>query len=191
MESILAAEFTVTDGSVEYKHTKPLAEYDNKTPMVRLTFTIAEGSDPLAAAEKVMGMAMLVVEKAIATNVTITQEPPKPVKATKVNSLIAPAADAEPINSASGASTTDAAAITDETPEPVPEPEPEKKKLTLKDDVQPLAQKVSAKLRKEFGNIGALRDVFEACGSPGKNLTGMPEDQWRKFMTEAEKLLSE
>lgn len=186
----MAGEFTITDGSVEYKHTKPLAEYDNKAPMVRLTFTIAEGSDPLAVTEKVMGMAMVVVEKAIATNVTITQEP-KQVAGVETGRMVNKTPTVEEVPTA----TTDAAAIVDEEPPtpagPTPEPEPEEKKLTLKDDVQPLAQKVSAKLRKEFGNIGALRDVFEACGSTGKNLTGMPEDQWKKFMVDAKKLLEE
>ena len=172
--------FTVTDGSVEYKHSKPLAEYESKAPMVRLNFTLAEGANPDTATRSVMSMVMTIVEDTIAGKRKEAVVPADPTPAPKKQKKSAPA---EP--------TTEAASVpVDAQPADAPtisEATIAEEGLTLKGDVQPLAQRVSAHLRKEYGNINKLRDVIKECG--GENLLTIPEANWPQFIEAAKKLL--
>lgn len=217
-------EFTVTDGIVEYKHSRPLGDYDNKTPMVRLSFTVAEGSDPAQATAKVMGIAMEIVERANHTNVVFQDNPEQlqgqqvdvadyveaaPVKAKRGPNKpkVTPSTGA-PSTGAGVASTTSiavdmsdptegAAPLSDAAPSgPSPNPasvtddadlgiEP----LTMKGDVQPLAQRVSAYLRAKSGNIDELRAAIKDAG--GNNLLSIPEANWPVFMEAIRKLLAD
>lgn len=54
--------FTITDGTVSYTRTVKPADYEGKTPVVKLSFTVAEGSDPEAVVAKVMAIAVNEVE---------------------------------------------------------------------------------------------------------------------------------
>lgn len=228
-------EFTVTDGIVEYKHSRPLGEYDNKTPMVRLSFTVAEGSDPAQVTAKVMGIAMEIVERTNHTNVVFQDTPPaEPVpmipdpaavivaeqkKARKARPTTSPLPPAPAEGSGADVASTTSAALdmTDPTEGAAPSsdaapsgpsPNPASvtdndplglgikddadlgiEPLTMKGDVQPLAQRVSAHLRQKDGNIDKLRKEITSAG--GNNLLSIPEKNWPEFMESIRKLLAD
>lgn len=189
-------EFTVTNGTVKYEHKKPMGEdYDNKQPMVTLHFQIAEGSDPALATAKVMGIAMEIVERAIATNVAFTAEMSAEMSAEiarvaelpreklrrgrpPVNPTPAPVVD--PTETAS--TMKDAAEISDE-PEDAASmagidsvdedaelglvPTEQQVETVGDTELQAQAQKVSGHLRKEFQNINDLRKLIASCQAEG------------------------
>ena len=185
--------FTVTDGSVEYKHSKPRAEYETVAPLVRLNFTIAEGSDADAVVAKVMGMAVRhgegvltgEVKSIAASGLPIEQaekiiegmaDKPRRGRPAKENPTVVPA---EPSSDAAPSGKSPSL-VSDQDAEP-------EITLTLKGDIQPLAQKVSAHLAKVDGNINKLRAVIKECG--GNSLLTIPEARWPEFIIEAKKLL--
>lgn len=192
----MTQEFVVTNGSVEYKHSKPLGDYDNKTPVVTLHYQIAEGSDPALATAKVMGIAMEIVERAIATNVTVQQAAAEPVPETPVVRRGRPPVNPTPSPEATNKDTV-VSAVFDPVTQPDPtaivdEAEPEVKPVTEPDptdmagvdsadedadlgivpvvsdkDLQAQAQKISSHLRTEFGNINDLRKLIAVCNDVG------------------------
>lgn len=80
-------EFTVTNGTVEYEHRKPVADYEHKQPKVVLSYTMAEGSDPEAVALKVMAIAVVTVERALDMKLILAQPPVEPVAPTEAASV--------------------------------------------------------------------------------------------------------
>ncbi len=184
-------EFQITNGTVHYEHKKPIADYDNKAPFVTLSFTISEGSDPGLVTAKVMGIAMEIVERAIATNVKVVQEVEQ---RHAVGSDPTPAALEAQAQEQRGRPPNkplvevvkpDPAALdTVETDVALDELEGI---LTLKGDVQPMAQKVSAYLRKKDGNINKLKEVIRDSG--GTSLLTIPQGNWPDFIERAKKLL--
>lgn len=83
----MTEDFQITNGSVEYTRTVRPADFEGKTPKVVLSFNIAEGSDPAMATAKVMGIAVEMVERALAAQLTFKNEPvvqQTPITATEV-----------------------------------------------------------------------------------------------------------
>lgn len=75
----MTEDFQITNGSVEYTRTVRPADFEGKTPKVVLSFNIAEGSDPAMATAKVMGIAVEMVERALAARLTFKSEITVPV----------------------------------------------------------------------------------------------------------------
>ena len=186
------ADFVITDGSVEYKHSKPRAEYETVAPLVRLNFTIAEGSDPDIVVRKVMDMAVRHVEGVLMGGAIVLGTVPTGTLGKDVpEALEKPRRGRPPTKSLDKAVELDAAAIDEPemvgfSPTAEQDAEPEIT-LTLKGDVQPLAQKVSAHLAKVDGNINKLRAVIKECG--GNSLLNIPQDNWPTFIMKAKELL--
>ncbi len=202
-------EFTILDGMVEYKHLKPVGEYDNKTPVVRLNYTIAEGADPALATAKVMGIAMEIVERAIATNVTVQQaavETPVEVKRGRGRPPVNPI---NPVPLQSDGTMTqaetsvrtegqDAASMAgidsvDEDAELGLVPTEQQVETVGDTELQAQAQKVSGHLRKEFQNINDLRKLIASCqaeGTENGTLLTIPADKRYDFMQKSKGLLA-
>ena len=226
------SDFTVINGTCEYKHAVPKAEYNSVTPMVSLSFTVAEGSDPAAAANRVMAVAQDIVERAIAGKITVEQvskgrpsvNPPSPARgredatgpvgtATTLQDDAVTSVELEvvtegpeavkarrgrpPVNPTPAAQTNGATENSGTTVDYAGDVEidddigietEEGTTLTLKDDIQPLAQKVSAHLRKDGGNINALREVIKECGAT--SLLTIEPAKFPLFIEKAKALLS-
>lgn len=58
---------TVTNGTVKYERCARPADFESKTPLVSLSYTVAEGLDPELATQYVMGIALRTVEAVQAT----------------------------------------------------------------------------------------------------------------------------
>lgn len=160
----MASDFTVTDGSVEYRHTKPRAEYESVVPFVRLNFTVADGSDAGKVASIVMRMAVETVEGALGQKVAEVKSPKEDKK------------QQEPASNPTAASTPPAPSPT---PEPAPEPEPD---LGLGDDegvsleeLKGAANRAAKHVKAEFGNVNEVRKVINANGG-NENILTIPEE---------------
>lgn len=204
-------EFTVTDGYVEYEHRIPPSDFEHKLPKVRLSFTVAEGSNPAVVVEKVMAMAVATVEVVLggkrveAPAVEATAEPPKQRRTRVPGGTLSPqppgapqsdpAAVAEPqdpalvSDTASGPSPeVDPAAVTDAAP-PVDDDDlgigtPEPAEVT-DEQLQAVVQPLSAKMRAKVQNINALRDLIEKAnaGVEGKaTLQSIPQANRASFI---------
>ncbi len=211
-------EFTVTNGTVKYEHKKPMGEdYDNKQPMVTLHYQIAEGADPALATAKVMGIAMEIVERAIATNVTVTHaalktaveapygeqkgrrgRPPNtsvPIAATntpvgQVEKAIDAMGGVEDAASMAGIDSVDEDAELGLVPT---EQQVETVNYVTDVELQAQAQKVSGHLRKEFQNINDLRKLIASCqaeGTENGTLLTIPADKRYDFMQKSKGLLA-
>ena len=171
-------DFVITDGSVEYKHSKPRAEYETVAPLVRLNFTVADGSDPGAVIQKVMAMAVRQVEGVLTGEVKASDT---------LRGHTAEEAETPPLRRGRPPKIVEPEIVGFEEGNTEPEGGNEASVLTLKGDVQPLAQKVSAHLAKVDGNINKLRAVIKECG--GNSLLTIPPKNWPMFIEKAKELL--
>jgi hypothetical protein len=191
----MTQEFTVTNGSVEYEHKRPQADYESKTPKVVLSFTVAEGSDPLAVTAKVMSMAVYVVSGALGL----------------ATALVVPEVQAAPVSKSGKPGSTSKTKAIEPTPEPeappanaaaIVEDEPEtddaaliglapaEKAAVTDQELNDLAQKVSAHLTQKDGNIKKLVAlVKQCCGDSIPTLQGIPPKARFLFVDQAKALL--
>jgi hypothetical protein len=188
----LPAEFVITDGSIEYRRMRPLGEYDTKTPMVKWNFQVAEGSDPFVVTSQLMEKAIGIVEGASGHKPTQIKElpgvagTPKPVGRPRKPPVEVPVEDAAAITDDETTDLrVDEVAEAQHRTQGGEEPPP----LTLKDDIQPLAQRVSAKLRKTDGNINKLKKTIADAG--GQSLLTIPQENWPAFIKAANELLKD
>ena len=172
-------DFTIAGGSVEYRHTKPGAQYESTVPAVTLHFTVENGSDPEAVAFRVMTLARNVVEGTLNGQVkpsplvagtskrkAAVAEPPAALEIVEpptadVNPLAEMAADTSPPASVPEAS------VEDELAALAGEAEPATKTLTEK-DVEAALMSASSHLRKEGISVTVeLGKLLAAIGCPG------------------------
>jgi hypothetical protein len=194
-------EFTIAGGSVEYRHTKPGAQYESTVPAVTLHFTVENGSDPETVAWKVMAMARGVVEgtlngqiKPLPSTASTPHEPRKrkggeiaPTGAVQ-EVVVPPTADVNPLEAlAAGSSPTES------------EPEPEddlaalsgkadaKQQQPTVEDLQKALMATSARLRKEFGHINDIKKLLTTFGVAGWG--ALKPEQYPDFIAKCKALL--
>jgi hypothetical protein len=209
-------EFTIAGGSVEYRHTKPGAQYESTVPAVTLHFTVENGSDPETVTRKVMSMARNVVEDTLKgtldrlgpasvsaqPGLTETVQPSPP--ATAPSSTQRKRKQAE---TPTGAVQGDAAPLTaDVNPlealaagssptESEPEPEDDLAALSGKtdtkqptvEDLQKALMATSAHLRKEVGHINDIKKLLTTFGVAGWG--ALKPEQYPDFIAKCKALL--
>jgi hypothetical protein len=198
----MTQEFVVTNGSVEYEHKRPVADYENKAPKVVLSFTVTEGSDPLAVTAKVMSMAVHVVNGALGLSTPPVAEPAPVSKSGKPGStsktkVIEPTPEPEtpPANAAAIVEDEDEQrhAIGQEVQDDADliGLAPVEKAAVTDQELNDLAQKVSAYLTQKDGNIKKLVAlVKQCCGDVAQpTLQGIPPKARFVFVDQAKALL--